>query len=82
MCEVADRLFNQGKEQGIQQGIQSSVNMLRKLRKSEEEILFLIMEEYELDIESAKKYLWIWIILVYLMIKSNLFNVANSSYVL
>lgn len=65
MCEVADRLFNQGKEegiqqgvqQGVQQGIQSSVNMLRKLEKTDEEILALIMEEYELKKEEAEKYL-------------------------
>ena len=53
MCEVADRLFNQG----LQQGIQSSVNMLRKLEKTDEEILSLITEEYNLDIEEAKRYL-------------------------
>ena len=61
MCEVADRLFNQGKEEGIeegrQEGIYSSVNMLRKLEKTDEEILSLITEEYNLDIEEAKKYL-------------------------
>ena len=53
MCEVADRLFNQG----LQQGIQSAVNLLRKLEKTDEEILSLIMEEYELKKEDAKKYL-------------------------
>lgn len=57
MCEVADRLFNQGKEEGVQQGIKSSVNMLRKLKKTDEEILSLILEEYELKEEEAKKYL-------------------------
>lgn len=57
MCEVAQRLIREGREEGIQQGIQSSVNMLRKLEKSDEEILSLIMEEYKLDIEAAKKYL-------------------------
>jgi len=61
MCEVADRLFNQGKEQGIQQGIQqgilSSVHMLRKLGKADEEIISLIAEEYHLDISEVKNYL-------------------------
>lgn len=53
MCEVAQRLI----KEGIQQGIHSSVNMLRKLGKNDEEILSLIMEEYKLDIEEAKTYL-------------------------
>lgn len=53
MCEVADRLFNQG----LQQGIQLAVSMLRKLGKSDEEILSLIMEEYKLEIEEAETYL-------------------------
>ncbi|MBQ8518832.1 MAG: Rpn family recombination-promoting nuclease/putative transposase [Agathobacter sp.] len=53
MCEVADRLFNQG----MQQGIQSAVNMLRKLGKNDEEIIALITEEYKLDTEEAKQYL-------------------------
>ena len=57
MCEVAQRLIREGREEGIQQGIHSSVNMLRKLGKNDEEILSLIMEEYKLDIEEAKKYL-------------------------
>lgn len=57
MCEVAQRLIKEGREEGIQQGIHSSVNMLRKLGKSDEEILSLIMEEYKLDIDEAKTYL-------------------------
>ncbi len=57
MCEVAQRLIREGREEGIQQGIHFSVNMLRKLGKNDEEILSLIMEEYKLDIEAAKKYL-------------------------
>ena len=57
MCEVAQRLLKEGKEQGIQQGIQCSVNMLRKLGKTDEEIVELIMEEYKLENEEAIKYL-------------------------
>ena len=61
MCEVAQNLKREGREegiqQGIQQGIQSSVNMLRKIGKTDEEILALIIEEYELDVEEAEKYL-------------------------
>ncbi len=57
MCEVAQRLIREGREEGIQQGIHASVNMLRKLGKNDEEILSLIMEEYKLDTEEAKRYL-------------------------
>ena len=53
MCEVADRLFNQGKKEGIQ----GTVSVLRKLGKEDEEILELIMEEYSLKEEEAKPYL-------------------------
>lgn len=53
MCEVADRLFNQGKKEGIQ----GAVSVLRKLGKKDEEILELIMEEYSLKEEEAKPYL-------------------------
>ena len=61
MCEVAQRLINEGREEGIQQGreegIRSAVNMLRKIGKTDEEIMSLIMEEYTLDAEETKKYL-------------------------
>ena len=61
MCEVAQRLKREGREegikQGIKQGIQSSVNMLRKLGKTDEEILSLIMEEYKLDEDEVKNYM-------------------------
>lgn len=57
MCEVAQRLIREGREEGIQQGIQSAVNMLRKLGKNDEEILSLITEEYKLDNEEVKRYL-------------------------
>ena len=57
MCEVAQRLIREGREEGRQEGIHSSVNLLRKLEKTDEEIVSLIMEEYELKKEDAKKYL-------------------------
>ena len=53
MCEVADRLFNQGKKEGIQ----GTVSVLRKIGKEDEEILELIKEEYGLKEEDAKPYL-------------------------
>ena len=53
MCEVAERLVNKG----IEQGILASVNMLRKLGKSDEEIVELIAEEYKLETEKVLEYL-------------------------
>lgn len=53
MCEVAERLIRKGREEGIQ----SSVSILRKIGKTEEEILELIMEEYKLEREKALQYL-------------------------
>lgn len=53
MCEVAERLVNKG----IKQGIHSSVSVLRKVGKTDEEILALIIEEYKLEKEEAKEYL-------------------------
>ena len=69
MCNVGEGLWERavesGLEQGIQQGIrqerQSSIDVLiRNLRKfgvEEEVILARLMEEYELDEETAKSYL-------------------------
>lgn len=53
MCEVAERLVRKGREEGIQ----SAVNILRKVGKTEEEILELIMEEYKLEREKVLQYL-------------------------
>lgn len=53
MCSVAQRLIREGREEGIQ----SAVNILRKVGKTEEEILELIMEEYKLERENALQYL-------------------------
>ena len=53
MCSVAQRLIREGREEGIQ----SAVNILRKVGKTEEEILELIMEEYKLEREKALQYL-------------------------
>ena len=53
MCEVAQRLIREGREEGIQ----SAVNILRKVGKTEEEILELIMEEYKLEREKVLQYL-------------------------
>ena len=57
MCEVAQRLIREGIKEGIKEGILSSVNMLKKLGKNDEEILALITEEFKLDLEQAKSYL-------------------------
>ncbi len=57
MCEVAQRLIREGKNAGMQQGIQSSVSVLRKVGKADEEILPLIMEEYNLTKDEALAYL-------------------------
>lgn len=54
MCEVAQRLKREGREEGRQEGIHASINMLRKLGKNDEEILSLIIEEFKLDMEQAK----------------------------
>lgn len=57
MCEVAERLVNKGVKRGIQQGIQSSINMLRKIGKTDDEIVELVMEEYKLEKVKAMEYL-------------------------
>ena len=57
MCSVAQRLIREGREEGIQQGIQVLVSVLRKVGKTEEEILELIMEEYKLEREKVLQYL-------------------------
>lgn len=61
MCNLSDGVEQKGIEkgiqQGIQQGIQSSVNVLRKIEKTDDEILTLIMEEYDLEKEEALSYL-------------------------
>jgi len=61
MCEVAERLVNkgikQGIEQGIEQGILSTVSVLRKVGKTDVEIIELIMEEYKLEKEKVLEYL-------------------------
>ena len=54
MCEVAQRLKREGREEGRQEGIHASINMLRKLGKNDEESLSLIIEEFKLDMEQAK----------------------------
>lgn len=57
MCSIAKRLIREGREEGIQQGIQVLVGVLRKVGKTEEEILELIMEEYKLEREKVLQYL-------------------------
>lgn len=61
MCEVAERLVNkgikQGIEQGIEQGILSTVSVLRKVGKTDDEIVELIIEEYKLEKEKVLDYL-------------------------
>jgi len=61
MCEVAERLVNKGIKQGIEQGIEhgilSTVSVLRKVGKTDEEIIELIMEEYKLEKEKVLEYL-------------------------
>ena len=47
----------QGREEGIQQGIQVLVGVLRKVGKTDEEILQLIMEESKLEREKVLQYL-------------------------
>ena len=57
MCSIAQRLIREGREEGIQQGIQVLVSVLRKVGKTEDEILDLIMEEYRIEREKALQYL-------------------------
>ena len=57
MCSVAQRLIREGREEGIQQGIQVLVSVLRKVGKTDEEILQLIMEEFKLEREKVLQYL-------------------------
>lgn len=57
MCEVAERLVNKGIKQGIEHGILSTVSVLRKVGKTDEEIIELIMEEYKLEKEKVLEYL-------------------------
>ena len=73
MCNVAEGLWERavesGLEHGIQQGIEQGIQqerqrnidvLVRNLRKfgvEEEVILKQLMEEYELDEETAKSYL-------------------------
>ena len=61
MCEVAERLVNKGIKQGIEQGIEhgilSTVSVLRKVGKTDVEIIELIMEEYKLEKEKVLEYL-------------------------
>lgn len=57
VCKAIRDLMADSKEEGREEGIRSSVNMLRKLGKNDDEILELIMEEYKLEKEKVLEYL-------------------------
>jgi len=57
MCNLSDEVEQKGIEKGLQRGLQSSVRVLRKVGKTDDEILKLIMEEYNLEKEEVLVYL-------------------------
>ena len=57
MCGLGESLVNEGREQGIQQGIQALVETLKEVGQTDEVIINKLMEKFDLSKEEAITYI-------------------------
>lgn len=56
LCNLSQGIFNEGKNQGLDQGIIGAVELLREDGHDDQTIIQRIMSKYHLTLEAAKKY--------------------------
>lgn len=56
MCQAIREMIEDGRQEGLQQGIVGCVNLLREVCCSDDTIINSLIKQYDLSQEEAKKY--------------------------
>ena len=56
LCNLSQGIFNEGKNEGRDEGIVGAVELLREDGHDDQTIIQRIMKKYHLTLEAAKKY--------------------------
>ena len=56
LCNLSDGIYKKGRGEGLRQGIEGAVQMLRSQGNPDEQIIEMIMQQYDLTLETAKSY--------------------------
>ena len=59
MCNLSQGIYNEGMSEGLDKGIEGAVQLLRKAGLKDQEIMENIMEQYQLSLEDAKRYVFL-----------------------
>ena len=57
MCEVLDEIFNDGKEEGLKEGIRALIEACRELGASREDTLTRILNHFSLPQQQVEEYM-------------------------
>ena len=63
LCNLSDGIYkkgrSEGRDEGLRQGIEGAVQMLRSQGNPDEQIIEMIMQQYDLTLETAKGYVMV-----------------------